>query len=106
MQGDPTTCGIIMSEAQYDAFLLNLEQQQNRSKKVSHLSSGEGGHGSVDLILGLKQELNEMKQKLDSVVTDLWVVKTQVQKIKTDYVVIAAVCVGVAIGCLMSKIWK
>ena len=62
MQGDPTTCGIIMSEAQYVAFLRNLEQhQQNRSKKVSHLSSGEGGHGSVELILDLKLELNEIK---------------------------------------------
>ena len=107
MQGDPTTCGIIMSEAQHVAFLRNPEQQQqNRSKKVSHLSSGEGGHGSIELILDLKLELNEMKQKLDSVVTDLSVVKVQVQKIKMDYVVIAAVCVGVAIGCLMSKLWK
>ena len=106
MQGDPTTCGIIMSEAQHVAFLRNPEQQQNRSKKVSHLSSGEGGHGSVELILDLKLELNEMKQKLGSVVTDLSVVKAQVQKIKMDYVVIAAVCVGVAISCLMSKLWK
>ena len=70
------------------------------------MSSGEGGHGSIELILGLKLELNEMKQKLDSVVTDLSVVKAQVQKIKMDYVVIAAVYVGVAISCLMSKLWK
>ena len=106
-QGDPTTCGIIMSEAQYVAFLRNPEQQQqNRSKKVSHLSSREGGHGSVELILDLKLELNEIKHKLDNAVTDLSVVKAQVQKIKMDYVVIAAVCVGVAIGCLMSKLWK
>jgi hypothetical protein len=46
-----------------------------------------------------------MKAKLDSVVTDLWQLKVQVQILK-DYVIIAAVCVGVAIGCLMSKIWK
>ena len=70
------------------------------------MSSGEGGHGSIELILDLKLELNEMKQKLDSVVTDLSVVKVQVQKIKMDYGVIAAVGVGVAIGCLMSKLWK
>jgi len=73
---------------------------------VSHLSSGEGGHGSVELIFDLKLELNEMKQKLDSVVIDLSLVKAQVQKIKMDYVVIAAACVGVAIGCVMSKLWK
>ena len=69
------------------------------------MSSEEGGHGSVELIFYLKLEHNEMKQKLDSVVTDLSVVKVQVQKIKMDYVVIAAVCVGVAIGCVMSKLW-
>jgi len=45
---------------------------------VSHLSSGEGGHGPVELIFDLKLELNEMKQKLDSVVTDLSMVKAQV----------------------------
>ena len=70
------------------------------------MSSGEGGHGSVDLILDLKLELNEMKRKLDRFVTDLSVVKAQVQTIKMDYVVIAAVYVGVAISCLMSKLWK
>ena len=70
------------------------------------MSSGEGGHGSVELILDLKLELNEIKHKLDNAVTDLSVVKAQVQKIKMDYVVIATVCVGVAIGCLMSKLWK
>ena len=52
------------------------------------MSSEEGGHGSVELIIYLKLEHNEMKQKLDSVVTDLSVVKEQVQKIKMDYVVI------------------
>lgn len=106
MQGDPTTCGIIMSEDQYDAFLRNPEQHKIGSKKVIHFSSGEGGHGSVDPILDLKQELDEMKQKFDSAVNDLWEVKVQVQKMKMDYVLIAAVCVGVAIGCLMSKLWK
>ena len=70
------------------------------------MSSGEGGHGSVELILDLKLELNEIKHKLDNAVTDLSVVKAQVQKIKMDYVVIAAVCVGVAIGCVMIKLWK
>jgi len=64
-----------------------------------------GGHGSVDLIVDLKEELNEMKQKLDSAVADLWVLKLQVQKMKMDYVVVAAICVGVAIGCLMSKLF-
>ncbi|KAG2577090.1 hypothetical protein PVAP13_6NG080500 [Panicum virgatum] len=103
IKGDPTTCGIIMSEAQYEAWLRKPEQQQQIQSKM-YLCSGEGGHESIDHILDLKEELNEVKQKLDSVVADLWVVKVQVQKMKMDYVVVAAVCVGVAIGCLMSKL--
>jgi len=77
LQGDPTTCGTIMSEAQYEAWLRKPEQQQQIRSKM-YLCSGEGGHGSVDLIVENKEELNEMKQKLDSAVADLWVLKLQV----------------------------
>jgi len=47
-----------------------------------------------------------MKLKVESVVTSLWELKVEVQKVKKKYVVIAAVCVGVALGCLMTNIWK
>ena len=60
----------------------------------------------MDLSLDLKQDLEVVKAKLDSAVIDLWELKVQVQVVKKDYVIIAAVCVSVAIGCLMSKIWK
>ena len=66
-----------MSEAQYEAWLRKPEQQQQIRSKM-YLCSGEGGHGSVNLMVDLKKELNEMKQKLDSVVADLWVLKLQV----------------------------
>ena len=106
MHDDSTTCPIIMSEAQYEAYLRNLEQHPIRSKKVIPFNSVDGGHGSMDLSLDLKQDLEVVKAKLDSAVIDLWELKVQVQVVKKDYVIIAAVCVGVAIGCLMSKIWK
>lgn len=71
------------------------------------LGDGEhdGEHGYVDCNLDLKHDWDVMKAKLDSAVTDLWELKLQEQILK-DYVVIVAVCVDVAIGCLMSKIWK
>lgn len=50
----------------------------------------------------LQQELDEMKLKVDSAVTSLWDLKVEVQKVKEEYVVIAAVCVGR----LMTNIWK
>jgi hypothetical protein len=105
LQDDPTTCGIIMSEVQYEAYLRNPEQHPISSKKVIPFSLGDGEHGSVDRNLDLEHDLDVMKAKLDSAVTDLWELKVQVQILK-DYVIIAAVCVGVAFGCFMSKIWK
>lgn len=53
-----------------------------------------------------QQEWDGMKQKVDSAVTSLWELKVEVQKVKKLYVVIAAVCVGVALGCIMTNIWK
>jgi predicted acetyltransferase len=58
----------------------------------------------MDCILELKQEVDAMNQKIDSAVTALWEFKVQVQRVKMDYIVIVVVCVGVAVGCLLSKI--
>lgn len=97
---------IIVSEAQYLTYLRNPEQRPTRWKKVMAPSSGEHGGGSVDLFLEMKQELDALNVKIDSGVNGLWELKVQVQRVKTDYLVIAAMCVGVALGCIMSKIWK
>jgi hypothetical protein len=104
MQDDPTTCGIIMSEVQYEIYLRNPEKHAIRSKKLIPFSSGNDGHGSMDCILEQKQEVDAMNQKIDSAVTALWEFKVQVQRVKMDYIVIVVVCVGVAVGCLLSKI--
>ena len=88
-----------MSQAQYEAWVRKQEQQRQIRAKMDWCS---GGHGSIDL--NLEEELNEIKQRLDSAMANLWVPKQQVQKMKMDYIVIAAVCVGLAIGCIMSKL--
>ena len=62
--------------------------------------------GSTECIVEEKEQLAELKHRLDNVVTDLCELRVQVQKLKMDYFVIVAVCVGVALGCLMSKLWK
>ena len=105
MQDDPTTCDIIMSEAQYVAYLRNPEQLPTQWKKVIPHSPGHHVGGSVDHILDMKREVDALRQKIDSAVSDVGDLKIQVQRVKMDYVVIAALCVGVALGCLMSKIW-
>ena len=105
MQDDPTTCGIIMSEAQYAAYLCNLGELPAHWKKAIPPSCGDHGGGSDDCILEMKQELDALKLKIDSVVDGSWDLKVQVRRLKSEYVVIAAVCVGVALGCIVSKMW-
>jgi len=98
LQGDPSTCGFIMSEPQYEAYA--------RSKKVATpLSCGDADDVAVEQGLDMKEEVDELKQILDSVVTELCELRVQVHKLKMQIVVVAAVCVGVAIGFVMSKLW-
>ena len=68
-------------------------------------SCGGHGGGSDDYILEMKQEVDALKLKIDSAVDGLWDLKVQVQRLKSESVVIAAVCVGVALDCIVSKIW-
>ena len=59
----------------------------------------------MDQGLDIKEEVDELKQIVDSVVTELCELRVQVHKLKMQNVVVAAVCVGVAIGFVMSKMW-
>ena len=78
MQDDPTTCGVIMSEAQYAAYLRNPGELPARWKKVIPPSCGDHGGGSDDCILEMKQEVDALKLKIDSAVDGLWDLKVQV----------------------------
>ena len=54
----------------------------------------------------MKQKMEALNKKIDSAMKDMLELKLQVQRVQTDYVVIVALCVGVALGCIMSKIWN
>ena len=99
MQGDPRTCRVFMSKAQYEGY---VRRQAQHKMIIGPSSCG----GSTECIVDEKEQLAELKHRLDNVVTDICELKVQVQKLKMDYFVKVAVCVGVALGCLMSKLWK
>ena len=65
VQGDHTTCDINWSELQIEA----LEAQEHRLQI--------GKETSADCYAVLKEELQELKQTVDSVVADLWKLKVQ-----------------------------
>jgi hypothetical protein len=64
MQGDPSTCGYIHSELQFEAL---------EAKKVVQAGKDEADHCCTQL----KAELVEVKQTLDSVVAELWKLRMQ-----------------------------
>ena len=65
MQGDDTTYGFICSELQIEAL----------EAKERWLQTGK--ETSADCYAELKEELQELKQTMDSVVADLWKLKVQ-----------------------------
>jgi len=80
VQGDPTTCGFIRSELQFEA----LEEKQRRQQTDKQASG--------DYYAELKQELEELKQIVNSVVADLWKLKVQLQPVESKAVVDTRKC--------------
>jgi tetrahydromethanopterin S-methyltransferase subunit G len=104
MQGDPTTCQFILSEEQYEGTYGRV----NTPAVMPDYCSGD----EVDDLDELKQAMDEVKVRVDSVVTELCQLKVQVQKMKMTAIcvvvgcgcVTTAIC-GVAIGLVTSKMW-
>jgi tetrahydromethanopterin S-methyltransferase subunit G len=72
LQGDPTTCGWIRSEEQYEAWF--RKQAKEKQMLVQSPLDSDGG----DVIGDLKQQLADVKHTLDSVVSELLRLKLQI----------------------------
>lgn len=105
-QGDDTTCGYIRSEAQYEVW---AAQERSRQEAAAVIES------SVEGLADLRHELNQVKQRLDSVVTEVWEFRNQQCKkepgnrkwqVVVDFSFVATMLVGVLIGVLASLFWK
>lgn len=108
VQGDPTTCGFIRPELEYEA----PEAKQRRLQIAME--------GSVACYAELKKELQELKQIVDSIVVDLWKLNVQPAKPKpkvdtrkcqvvldcSTLSPVVVVCVGVLIGVVVAGLWK
>lgn len=107
MQGDPTTYEFLISELQYEA----LGGQQ------SPLHTGKEASG--DCCAQLKEEPEELKQKVNNVVGELWKLKVQPAEPKAivdtrkcqvvlDFSVQPIVLgfIGVLIGVIVAGLWK
>lgn len=108
--GDPTTCGFIRLELQYDADVSEAKQHMLQTAMEA----------SVGSYAELKEELEEVKQTVDSVVVELWKLKVkpaepkpEVDTRKCQVVLdcsalstIVVVFVGVFIGVVVARLWK
>ncbi|CAN6290053.1 unnamed protein product [Urochloa humidicola] len=108
VKGDPTTCRFIMSEEQYEGSYGRLKT----AAVLPDCFSGDGGDGAVDQAVDMSQELDELKQRVDSTVHELCELRVQVHKLKMTTICVGvgfgcfttAIC-GVAIGLAMSRMW-
>ena len=72
VQGNHTTCGFICSK-------LHIEGLEARERRWQ-----TGKETSADCYAELKEELQELKQTVDSVVADLWKLKVQPAEAKPE----------------------
>jgi hypothetical protein len=108
MQSDPTTCRFILSEDQY----AGTYGRGNRGGVMPDCCSADGVDGAAVDLDELKQEVEEVKVRVDSVANELCEVRVHVQKLKMTAIRVAlgcgcvtmAIC-GVAIGLVMSRMW-
>ncbi|CAL4927475.1 unnamed protein product [Urochloa decumbens] len=97
VKGDPTTCGFIRSELQYEA----LEEQKRRQQ------ADKGASG--DCYAELKEELQELKQIVNSVVEAKGVVDTRKCHVVLDGSVLYPVVfgfLGVLVGVFVGRLLK
>jgi hypothetical protein len=99
VQGDPTTCSYIRSEAQYEAALEDQKQQQWKG-------------ASEGCCAELKEELRELKQTIASVADDMCKLKQGLDvstKCYVDSSVVLAVSsgfVGIVVSVLVCQVFK
>jgi hypothetical protein len=113
MQGDPSTCGFIQSEEQYEVWVAKRCQELQAGNVDPTAVMPMSGEGLADL----RHEVKQLKQIVDSVVGEVWNLKMQKGvpmqepenrkwQIVVDFLVVATLVVGVLIGVFCALIWK
>jgi hypothetical protein len=111
-QGDPTTCGRIWAEKQYESYVRSEAQKQGKQVAL-HVQ---------DDIANLKQKMTEVNQRLNSVVNDVRNLKMQTPvsqisdpkpessnrklQIVLDVSVLVSVLISVLLGVVIAQLLK
>jgi hypothetical protein len=80
-----------MAEAQYVEAYSRLKTEV----AMPECAYGDAGDGGVKQDVDVKVDLDEVKQRVDNIVTELCELRVQVHKLK-----MTTMCVGVAFGCV------
>ena len=116
-QGDPTTCGFIRSELQYESYLRKLDVQRARWKRdcgeveAAAAAAEESKDGEeIDGQSGeVKAQIEQMKLQIDSALGEIAKLQMQMGELKTSIMgalVVPVVCVCVGIVLVLTMLWK
>ena len=115
-QGDPTTCGFIWSELQYESYLRKLDAQRARWKRdcgevEAAAAAEESKDGEeIDVQSGeVKAQIEQMKLQIDSALGEIAKLQMQMGELKTSIMgalVVPVVCVCVGIVLVLTMLWK
>ncbi|CAN6172315.1 unnamed protein product [Urochloa humidicola] len=113
---DPSTCGFIRSEAQYESYVRGLDGKQEHNLEAVDEAQwfGDAISELTHQYMELKQEMGEVKQQLSSALCEIWNMKMQRSEVKeekkeafgmTNSVVLAC-CIGLVVGMFLTKMLK
>ncbi|CAO2038641.1 unnamed protein product [Urochloa humidicola] len=109
IKGDPSTCGFIRSEQQYEFYVRGLERNQNDELEWA----GDGNEVLRWQCAELMQATGMLKQQVDMALTEIRSLKNEISAMKENketfvmHVAVAVTrCVGVLIGLFVRAMWK
>ncbi|CAN6287511.1 unnamed protein product [Urochloa humidicola] len=114
IKDDSRTCRFFRSEAQYEMYLQALEAEKDRfeAQDDGHCIGGEKAELRQQYS-ELKQEVGTLKQQVDMALVEIWNLKMQICDLKQENkgfvlnkAIAIAVCTGLVIGVLVTKMLK
>ncbi|CAN6341816.1 unnamed protein product [Urochloa humidicola] len=112
---DPSTCGFIRSEQQYESYVRGLDRNGEHNLEIDGAGQcfGDGISELRQQCAELNQKVGDMKQELDMAIFEIWNLKMQRSEVKEEnkpfgmtVSVAVATCIGLMVGMFVTAMLK